>query len=102
MDTNDFDVELKVLYGLVAGKVTRVLYPFISFACAFKAENVHNMLALVLGPPFQRLECVIEPVGVVPARELVEEYSNHVFFLPLLAKVTHHLDPQFMEVYDDA
>ena len=86
MDTNDFDVKLKVLYGLVSGKVTRVLYPFISFACAFKAENVHNMLALVLGPPFQRLECVIEPVGVVPARELVEEYSNHVFFFASIGK----------------
>ena len=33
--------------------------------------------------------------------ELVEEYNNHVF-LPLLVKVTQHLNPQFMEVYDDA
>ena len=46
----DFDVELEVLYGRMACEVTCVLYPFISFACAFKAEKVHNMLALILGP----------------------------------------------------
>ena len=75
----NFDVELEVLYGRMACEVTCVLYPFISFACVFKAEKVHNMLALILGPCFKRLECVIELAGVVS--ELVEEYNNHVFCL---------------------
>jgi hypothetical protein len=46
MDADDFDVEHEVLHGRMANEVMCVLYPFISFVCAFKAEKVHNMLAL--------------------------------------------------------
>ena len=50
MGAGNFDVELEVLYGHMAGEVICVLYPFIWFVCAFKAEKTHNMLALVLDP----------------------------------------------------
>lgn len=50
VEANDFDVELEVLYSYMLGEVTCVLYPFISYVCAFKAEKAHNMLALMLDP----------------------------------------------------
>ena len=48
MEVDHFDVELEVLYGRMAGEVTRVLYPSISFVCAFKVAKTLNMLAFML------------------------------------------------------
>lgn len=50
MKVYNIDVELEALYDCTAGGISHVLYPLISFACAFKANKTHNMLALILDP----------------------------------------------------
>lgn len=92
LECGDFDSELEILYGRMAGQVALVLRPFLAFAHKYDEGQAHNMLALMLDPRFKGLEVLQNYVGREVAKKVVDEYDTKVL-VPMLIKVAAVLSP---------
>jgi hypothetical protein len=69
------DVEVEVLYGILAFKVINVLEHFLAFAMTFNVVVTHNMCVIQLDPRFKGLQCIVEYVGHDKVTTVVEKYD---------------------------
>jgi hypothetical protein len=92
LECGEFESELEILYGRMAGEVATVLRPLLSFARTFDVGKAHNMLALMLDPRFKDLEVILNYVGHDMAKQVVDDYDSKVL-VPLLLKAATILSP---------
>ena len=92
LECSDFDSELEILYGRMAGQVAAVLRPFLAFSRKYNEGQAQNMLALMLDPRFKGLELLQDYVGREVAKKVVDEYDTKVL-VPMLVKVAQILSP---------
>lgn len=92
MECGEFDSELEILYGHMAGQVADVLRPLLSFARKFEEGSAHNMICLMLDLRFKGLEMIVDYVGCGVAKQVVDEYDGKVL-VPLLMKAAQILSP---------
>lgn len=92
LECSEFDSELEILYGRMAGQVAAVLRPFLAFSRKYDEGQAQNMLALMLDPRFKGLELLQDYVGREVAKKVVDEYDTKVL-VPMLVKVAVILSP---------
>jgi hypothetical protein len=51
------------MYGKMVAEVINVLCPFLGFVETFSWNKAHNMVALMLDPHFQGMDCIMDYIG---------------------------------------
>jgi hypothetical protein len=92
LQVGDFESEIEILKAKMAKTAVDVMKPFLRFSLQFVADQAQNMLSLMLDPRFKGLELVIQYVGVVAAKQVVEDYDRKIL-IPYLVKVHKFLNP---------
>ncbi len=92
LQCGEFDQQIEILYGRMVVEVINVLCHFLSFTGSFSQERAHNMVALMLDPHFEGMDCIMDYIGNDEATILMQQYDELVV-MPLLKVVMEFLNP---------
>jgi hypothetical protein len=73
-------------------KVINVLHPFLSFAKSFSWERTYNIVAFMLDPRFEGIDCIMDYIGRDQAAISMQQYDE-LIVMPLLKVVMGFLNP---------
>jgi hypothetical protein len=92
LQCDEFDQKIEILYGRMAVKVINMLHPFLTFAKCFSQERTHNSVALMLGPHFKGIDCIMDYIDRDQAAILMQKYDE-LIVMPLLKAMMGFLNP---------